>query len=158
MFIRIVATPPGEAPREVREAWVGLDLPLAAGETGPRLVPASGVLSGPRTLLGKLFARLTGQTRQEWGYVVDAPQALMLLAAAAPWAARWWREHVPHAWEPGYRFVFYAAVCDEGGGATGRASARARGPAEGFIPSAHKDGTRPPTGATARERDANRNL
>jgi len=144
VFIRIVATPPGEAPEEVRQAWVGLELPLAAGETGPRVVPTSGVLSGPRTLLGKLVALLTGQAKQSWGYVIDAPQALTLLAEAAPWAARWWREHVPHAWEPGYRFLFSAAVCAEEGGATGRSSARARGPAGAYFPSAHKDGTTPP--------------
>ncbi|HEY7315037.1 MAG TPA: hypothetical protein VH643_37170 [Gemmataceae bacterium] len=47
MFVRIIATPPGEAPEEIRQAWLGLELPLAAGETGPHNVPTGGVLSGP---------------------------------------------------------------------------------------------------------------
>ena len=29
MKIKIVTTPPGEAPKKVRDAWVGLTLPLA---------------------------------------------------------------------------------------------------------------------------------
>src|SRR5262245_16725666 len=33
--IRITATPPGEAPEHVRSAWVGLEVPLYPGETGP---------------------------------------------------------------------------------------------------------------------------
>src|SRR5258708_2466637 len=35
VFVRIIATPTGEPPEEVRRAWIGLELPLAAGETGP---------------------------------------------------------------------------------------------------------------------------
>lgn len=34
--IRIVRTPNGEAPESVRRAWVGLELPLAGGQTDPR--------------------------------------------------------------------------------------------------------------------------
>jgi hypothetical protein len=121
VFIRIVATPPGEAPEEVRREWVGLELPLAAGQTGPRPVLGGGVLSGPRTLLGKLLTRLTGRLKPHFGYVIDAPQALVLLAEKAPWAAQWWREHAPHCWEPGYLFVFSAEVCAEVAyGATGQ--------------------------------------
>ena len=33
MGIRIIAVPPGEAPEEIRRAWVGLVLPLAFGES-----------------------------------------------------------------------------------------------------------------------------
>jgi hypothetical protein len=53
IFIRIIATPSGEASEEVRRAWIGLELPLAAGETGPRTVSIGGVLTGlpwPRSL------------------------------------------------------------------------------------------------------------
>ena len=34
-WIRIIATPPGEAPEHIRAAWVGLALPLASEETEP---------------------------------------------------------------------------------------------------------------------------
>src|SRR5206468_2869648 len=60
-----------------------------------------------------LRARLAGRTRLEYGYVIDAPQALVLLAEKASWAAQWWRECAPHTWNPGYKFVFTADVCAE---------------------------------------------
>jgi hypothetical protein len=127
MFIRIIATPPGEAPEEVRREWIGLDLPLVAGETGPRTVPVGGVLTGARTPLAILVKLLTGQRQYQHGYVIDAPQALVLLADKAPWAAQWWRDCAPHCWEPGRKFLFPAEVCAPvAGGAIGRPSAPAR--------------------------------
>jgi hypothetical protein len=113
MFIRIIETPPGEAPEEVRQEWVGLDLPLAAGESGPRMVSGGGVLSGPRSFLGILLGLLTGRMQPAYGYIIDAPQALVLLAEKSPWAAQWWRECAPHCWELHYRFIFPAEVCTE---------------------------------------------
>ncbi|HEY7154683.1 MAG TPA: hypothetical protein VH575_12045 [Gemmataceae bacterium] len=113
MFVRIIATPPGEAPEEVRQAWVGLELPLAAGETGPRTVSVGGVLTGARTFLERLFKLLMGQRVLWHGYVINGPQALVLLAEKAPSAARWWRECAPHCWQPGHLFLFPAEVCVE---------------------------------------------
>lgn len=113
MFIRIIATPPGEAPEEVRRAWLGMELPLAAGESGPRTLPVGGVLTGARTFLGKLLKLLSGQRQYSHGYVIDAPQALVLLAEKAPSAALWWRERAPHCWQPGQVFLFSAEVCAE---------------------------------------------
>ena len=69
MFVRIIATPPGEAPEEVRRAWVGLELPLAAGETGPHTTPVGGVLTGAHTFLGRLFKLLTG--RRQYARLCD---------------------------------------------------------------------------------------
>ena len=143
MFIRIIAAPPGEAPEEVRRAWVGLELPLVAGETGPRAVRGVGVLSGPRTFFGQLFALLTGRSCQEYGYVIDAHQALVLLAEKAPWAAQWWRECAPHAVEPGRNFIFAAEVCAKaGGGSTGPPTGPARTPSEEFFPGGPAEVTR----------------
>lgn len=51
MKIRITDIPGGEAPLEIRRAWVGLVLPLAPGEDGPRTPRTAGVLSGPKRLL-----------------------------------------------------------------------------------------------------------
>jgi hypothetical protein len=151
VLVRIIATPPGEAPEEVRRGWVGLELPLAAGEAGPREVPTSGVLSGPRTFLGRLLARLARQTRQEYGYVIDAPQALFLLAGKAPRAAQWWRAFAPHCWRPGYKFVFRAEVCakvrNSGPGEPPAAPARA-GPEE-FFPVGPAEVTQGPTRETS---------
>jgi hypothetical protein len=150
VFIRIVATPPGEAPEEVRREWIGLELPLAGGETGARLVRTGGVLTGPRTFLGKLFALVLGQSGQHYGYVIDAPQALMLLAEKAPWAAQWWRACAPHCWEPGYKFVFPAEGCAEvGRDEVGRLAAPGQVPSEEFFPAASPEVTGKPTRETA---------
>jgi hypothetical protein len=143
MFVRIVATPPGEAPEEVRREWVGLGLPLAGDETGARRVRTGGVLTGPRTFLGKLLAALTGRTGHSYGYVIDAPQALVLLAEKSPRAARWWREHAPHCWEPGSKFVFPADCCAEIDRAmvVGPTASR-QAPSEDFYPAAPGEVTR----------------
>lgn len=135
MFVRVIATPPGEAPEEVRRAWLGLELPLAAGEKGARLCPGRGALTGPRTVLASLAALLTGRRVYVRGYVVDARQALVLLAERAPWAAQWWRECAPHWWLPGRKFLFAEEACAEvAGDAAARPSAAGRVPSERFFP------------------------
>jgi len=147
VFVRIVAVPPGEAPEEVRRAWVGMDLPLAAGETGPRELPTGGVLTGPRTVFGQLLKLLTGRRRYAYGYVIDAPQALTLLVEHAPEAARWWRQHAAHCWEPGRRFLFPAEVCAEVSPRTPRRQQAGadRVPQDGFTPAGPAEVTRTPT-------------
>jgi hypothetical protein len=97
--IRIVAVPPGEAPERVRRAWVGLELPLANGETGLRDQSAFGALSNDPVGLRK-------------GYAVDGGKAVELLAAKDPDAAEWWRGNAPHVLARGYQFVFPAEVCE----------------------------------------------
>jgi hypothetical protein len=159
MFIRIIATPPGEAPEEVRREWVGLELPLAQGETGRRAGAAGGALSGPRTFLAKLLAELVGRPALEHGYVIDAPEALDVLAHKAPWAAQWWRECAPHCWEPGHRFVFAAELCEEvSGAATRRPAGPAHARPEGFFATGSSGVTPNLTQQTSSERFAERPL
>jgi hypothetical protein len=112
MDIRIVDVPPGEAPECVRKSWVGLVLPLAEGETGPRVFHTSGVLTGPKSLLASLWHLLTGKYDRVYGYVVDASLALDLLAEHSPEAANWWNENTPYG-QPGRWFVFHAEACEE---------------------------------------------
>jgi hypothetical protein len=100
--VRIVAVPPGEAPEQVRRAWVGLELPLTRGESGPRAQDVVGVQSN----------RLQGQ----WtGFAVNGATAVTLLAAKAPEAAGWWRRNAPHVLVGGYTLVFPAEVCERVG-------------------------------------------
>jgi hypothetical protein len=158
VFIRIIATPPGEAPEEVRRAWVGLELPLAAGEAGPRTAPVGGVLTGARTFLGKLFNLLTGRRRYAYGYRIDAPQALLLLAEKSPGAAQWWRECAPHCWQPGHVFLFPAEACAEvaAWGPGLPPPDPAAPPSEGVFPAGSPEVTRNPTPRTAHAPDAGR--
>lgn len=93
MWIRIIATPPGDAPEEVRRRWVGLELPLAGGAKGPWFVPVGdvrGLSVGPYSFLTSLRGGLT----RRWvrAYLVHTSKALALLGEKDPEAVRWWRE------------------------------------------------------------------
>lgn len=46
--IKIISTPPGEAPEYIRQAWIGLVLP--ANNSEPSSYMGTGVLSGPRSI------------------------------------------------------------------------------------------------------------
>ena len=111
MRIRVVKTPPGEAPETVRKAWVGLTLEAL----GRRAICAEtvGVVSKPRTRFGVLVARLLGGTRLEHGYVIDAGHAIEVLTTHAPEAAQWWRQNAARAIAPGQLFMFTSDACEE---------------------------------------------
>jgi hypothetical protein len=96
--IRIIATPPGDAAESIRRAWVGVELPLIAGEQQPQSLRVLGVLSGA-----------VGSTV---GYAVDGQTAVNLLASHDPNAADWWRENAPHVLAAGYQLIFPADVCE----------------------------------------------
>jgi hypothetical protein len=112
--IRIIATPPGEAPPEVRAAWVGCVLPLF-GRTGDRRISGKvrGVLSRKRAAPFE-------------GYAVRVLDALRALGRWDPQAARWWREHAPHLMNRRQLFLFPEETCklldaeDETEGPAGR--------------------------------------
>ncbi len=112
MNIRIVKTPPGEAPEEIRKAWVGVVVPL------PRFSPlqktwTSGVVSGPRSRFGFLIAALSGRLERKLVYQVSGREAVDALAAHSPQAAAWWRQYAPHVLRRGSRLGFPADVCEE---------------------------------------------
>jgi hypothetical protein len=95
--VKIVATPGGEAPLDVREGWVGLTLPLT--DPTPRMFEPEGVLT-----LSKQPPRV--------GYMVEGWKAVDMLAQKAPRAAEWWHEHAPHVLAPCYQLIFSADVCE----------------------------------------------
>jgi hypothetical protein len=112
MQIRIVDTPPGEAPVEIRDAWIGILLPLVSGEGGPKVVLASGVLSGPQNVLSTLWCLITGQIKRVTAYRVRARVAFDLLERHAPHAAAWWRSHAPHLYDDDRMLGFHSHVCE----------------------------------------------
>ncbi len=57
--IKIISTPPGEAPLHIREAWVELVLPLAVPPVRSVWI-VGGVLTGPKTALGQWLHLLLG--------------------------------------------------------------------------------------------------
>ena len=112
LYLKVSFVPPGEAPAWVREKWVGLRLPLAQNTQNAKSFRVAGVLTGPRSLRALLAALFAGGFRRVEGYVVDAPAALAILESAHPEAAAWWREHVPHSFLPGGKFVFPKGIGD----------------------------------------------
>jgi hypothetical protein len=119
--IHIVETPKGDAPRWVREQWVGLTLPLLHPHT--IVEQATSVFRPPRPLsrLELLWRWITG--RHPWrGYLVDVNTSLDILEGKSGEAAAWWRTNTPHL--AGYVFMFDYGCCDpidhKATGASGR--------------------------------------
>ncbi|MBI2760956.1 MAG: hypothetical protein HYX51_05975 [Chloroflexi bacterium] len=105
--------PPGDAPENIRRAWIGEILPVAGRERGMHAWGGHGVLFGPRTILGDLARRLRGRPVHDGGFVVDARVAIQLLAERSPDAARWWIENTPRLFRPGYVLWFAPEACQE---------------------------------------------
>jgi len=107
--IRIVSVPPGEAPEDIRRAWIGLTLPIRG--RGPIMGIGSGVLTGPKGILELLWRLLTFRMRVQAGYAVDVATAIDILAKTRPDAAAWWRHAAPHLFRRGRLFVFATSCC-----------------------------------------------
>jgi hypothetical protein len=99
-MLRIVQVPPGEAPEEIRRAWVGIELPLTKANAEPRRVDSTGAVT----------LALTGIAT---GYVVDGRKAVQALEPIAPEAALWWRKNAPHVVRSGYQLLFPVNVCEK---------------------------------------------
>ncbi len=110
-FIRIIATPPGEAPEDVRRAWIGVRIPLPLFHRHAKEWRSAGVLTGPKSLFARLSGLLSGRFDRRRGFAVSAVEAIAALETGKPAAARWWRENAPQAIKPGKAFVFAAEVC-----------------------------------------------
>jgi len=111
MQIEIVETPPGEAPLNVREAWVGLRLPTIDERSNAQTWHTIGVVRGPASFFGSLFALLVGKTKPVQGFRVASAVAIDLLAEHSPEAAAWWRTNAPRFLEPKRQFLFHAHAC-----------------------------------------------
>jgi hypothetical protein len=131
--VRIIATPAGEAPLSVREAWVGLVLPLKVKFTPvPTKLPQFGVLSGPKTAIGQIFRYVLGRHPGSRNvYLVDPVAAIEVLKEKDHTAAEWWLTNVPHFIRPNWSFGFEAEVCeflpDEGQNASKRSTSSKTG-------------------------------
>ena len=75
--IMIASTPSGQAPEWVRQAWVGLELPIVETSAGGMI---TGALGG------------SPDSSNADGYHVDIPTALAILGQHNPQAAKWWEE------------------------------------------------------------------
>ena len=110
--IKIISAPPGEAPLHIRQAWVGLVLPLAVPSVRSVWI-MGGVLTGPKTALGQWIQLLLGRGKRHAGYVVNLAAAVTLLERAHPSAAAWWRENTAEMITENRSVIFSAEVCEE---------------------------------------------
>jgi hypothetical protein len=97
--VRVVHTPPGEAPEDIRRAWVGVELPLNRRSLEPQPLPSVGVLSQQGILVAP-------------GYFVEGRKAVAALADHDSAAADWWRQNAPHVLAKGYPLFFPENVCE----------------------------------------------
>jgi hypothetical protein len=112
MRVRIIDTPPGEAPLEVRQAWKGLVLPVAQGQRGPSTWWSAGVLTGPRNAVTRWLRAMFGRFDRAYGYPVESRLAFEALKLHAPDAESWWRANTPHLYEAGRCLLFHASACE----------------------------------------------
>ena len=112
MRIRIVRRPPGEAPSEIRDAWIGTTLDVVEARTGTQRFSTIGALSMPRDTSQALTPAALASASTCAGYAVYADAALAQLEKRSPEAARWWRENVPYLLTPGSRLIFADSACE----------------------------------------------
>lgn len=111
--VRIISTPPGDAPLWVREKWVGIELPTARC-TGPAVAVGFGVFSkNAWSFWRRLIGLFSGEGELVKGYVVNALTAVQLLEQVSPKAADWWRQSTPRALTSKDNFMFHAEACEE---------------------------------------------
>lgn len=113
MKVRINAVPPGEEPEEMRQCWVGLDLPLVPGDRGPRSMLFFGGISSPRSLISFIWQFVNERIRTRTCYRVPVDAALAVLEKSHPDAAEWWRSQAAHLIGRGMEFRFPQKFCDE---------------------------------------------
>lgn len=115
-LIRITHVPPGEAPEHVREAWVGLTLPLAQVDVPqPHTCATVGVKTNTAGLLHRIRTAFRIPVKEEvWeGYIVEVIPAIAILHGSNPGAAAWWKRHTPYLFKNGEHFMFPVVCCEE---------------------------------------------
>jgi len=106
---------PGDEPDFVREAWVGLELPVLEGKEQPVLVPPA-KLPWRALSFSKLVARLFSRQLPDQpmpAYLVSAAEGFEVLERERPEAAKWWKRRFPDALSGRYNFRFNAENCQE---------------------------------------------
>jgi hypothetical protein len=77
-MMRIISRPPGDAPPEIRDKWIGLALPVVDHYSGPT---------------GSVITRRLANNGG--GFVVKWEDAMAILGQKHPDARAWWESHVP---------------------------------------------------------------
>ena len=108
-LIRIREVPPGKAPYEIRQKWVGLVLPVAPPDM--QSVYMQSLLTAPKTYLGIFVASRDEDFLANGAFFVSGPAALMVLAQISTDAVKWWGKNAPFFQNKRSAFLFTAACC-----------------------------------------------
>jgi len=111
-YVRIIATPLGDAPEWVRRGWVGLELPVLDPE--PITTQTSSVLPvTPTTSIDPVTGvfRIFNGPKIVTGYLAPVDACIAILADAHPKAAEWWRLNTPHLLNCGKSWIFDESAC-----------------------------------------------
>jgi hypothetical protein len=122
MNVRIVKRPSGEAPENIRDAWIGLVLPVRPRFPHAITARSFGVLTGPRNRLTSKLRTFMGGGEPTSGYAVDPGAAIELPKQANPLAAAWWLANAPHVLKNGRSFLFDEDCCRVEPGESSRGS------------------------------------
>lgn len=93
--IRIIDTPPGQAPDWVKAKWVGIELPVEEDSPDEE---------------GVQFGIKGGRPENLGGYQIRTQDAIEALREKSPEAAKWWEDNIPSDLFP--TLVFKRDVCE----------------------------------------------
>ncbi len=96
-YVRITKPPPGDAPDDIREAWVGLVLPLRGGFKQPHKMRANQIVSGDLIEPQEVF-------------LVEGSEALSILSKENYIAANFYTDSLADVVTP--VFTFPVDVCE----------------------------------------------
>lgn len=95
MMIEIIGTPPGNAPENIRQAWIGMKLPAVG-----------------RDLPARKRDWVRDGHQNDGGYCVEGPVAMAALKIHNEVAWAWWQDYCPQLLLGG-ELIFKADVCKE---------------------------------------------
>ena len=101
MFVEIIKRPRGDAPDWVRDAWIGVSLPVH--QERPSRWSAIGVLADPESIHVDAY--------EIEGYAVNALQAVEILSLTNAEAATWWRSNCAAHLDGQRSFLFNSDEC-----------------------------------------------
>ena len=109
MIIEITDVPPGAAPDWVRQTWVGMQ--LKAVQSTPVTMPTVSMRGGQKSKLSIIWNMLSGQATTRTGYIVNARDAIGLMALKNEEAAQWCIDNTPLALDPKQVLLFEQSCC-----------------------------------------------
>lgn len=98
--IRITGVPGGQAPEEIRQDWIGVEIPIDDNEEQPSVQETGGVIDRGEHPVPKRV------------YSVFALEAFAALKLHSKTAWDWWYQATPHLFAEGRHLLFDESACE----------------------------------------------